>query len=33
VFDRLWAGLIDLAGVRWLQHRPIDPGIEEYFHD
>ena len=33
VFDRLWAGLADLAGVLWLQHRPIDPGIEEYPHD
>jgi dolichol-phosphate mannosyltransferase len=33
VFDRLWAGVADLAGVLWLQHRPIDPGIEEYPHD
>jgi hypothetical protein len=29
----LWAGLADLAGVLWLQRRPIDSGIEEYPHD
>ena len=29
VLDRFWVGLPDLAGVLWLQHRPIRPKIVE----
>ncbi|MBF0561921.1 MAG: glycosyltransferase family 2 protein [Alphaproteobacteria bacterium] len=28
LWDRLWVGLFDLAGVMWLQHRAINPDIE-----
>jgi glycosyltransferase involved in cell wall biosynthesis len=27
--NRLWRGLADLAAVRWMQKRWIDPGLEE----
>ncbi|MCO6441426.1 MAG: glycosyltransferase family 2 protein [Nitrococcus mobilis] len=29
LFDRLWVGLVDLAGVLWLQHRPCIAASEE----
>lgn len=29
VFDRLWVGIIDLAGVMWLKHRPCVAATEE----
>lgn len=29
VFDRLWVGIVDLAGVIWLKHRPCIAAAEE----
>lgn len=29
VFDRLWVGIVDLAGVMWLKHRPCIATAEE----
>jgi dolichol-phosphate mannosyltransferase len=29
IFDRLWAGVVDLIGVQWLQHRRLPPGLGE----
>ena len=33
VLDRLWAGIPDLIGVLWLQHRPISWPASEDPHD
>jgi dolichol-phosphate mannosyltransferase len=33
VLDRLWAGIPDLVGVLWLQHRPMNSVIREHPHD
>jgi len=33
VLDRLWAGIPDLVGVLWLQHRPMSPVNREDPHD
>lgn len=29
IFDRLWAGIVDLLGVMWLRRRTMRPEIEE----
>lgn len=29
ILDRLWVGMVDLAGVRWLQRRTMCPEIEQ----
>jgi dolichol-phosphate mannosyltransferase len=29
IFDRLWAGIVDLVGVQWLQHRRLPPRLGE----
>ncbi len=29
ILDRLWVGIVDLAGVRWLQRRTMCPEIEQ----
>jgi hypothetical protein len=29
VHDRLWAGIIDMLGVRWLQQRTRRPVVSE----
>ena len=28
VGNRLWVGIVDLFGVRWLQRRPCDAEVE-----
>jgi dolichol-phosphate mannosyltransferase len=33
LFDRLWVGIVDLAGVLWLQHRVIHAVPMEEGHD
>jgi dolichol-phosphate mannosyltransferase len=29
VLNRLWVGIVDIRGVRWLQSRAAVPGVDE----